>query len=154
MTHLVPGFPDPADYYVPEWLDRLDSALDARMGIEILHLTATTAAARMPVAGNTQVVGILHGGASCVLAEGLGSMAAVVHGAASGRIAFGVDINATHHKSATAGHITGYASALFLGSSTASYEIAIFDDAGDRTCTARITCALRPDVRGLIDRFR
>lgn len=99
----------------------------------------------MPVDGNTQVFGMLHGGASCVLAEGLGSVAAVAE-AGPGGAAFGVDINATHHKAATRGWVHGEARALFIGGRTATYEIVITDDEGDRLCTARLTCALRRPV--------
>jgi uncharacterized protein (TIGR00369 family) len=58
------------------------------------------------------------------------------------RIAVGVDINATHHRSVTAGWVTGTANALHLGRSIASYEIVITDDADRRVCTARVTCQL------------
>jgi len=98
----------------------------------------------MPVEGNTQPYGLLHGGASVVLAETLGSVGAALHAArVHGGIAVGVDINATHHKGVRAGLVTGVATALSLGGSIASYEVSITDEAGDRVCTARITCALR-----------
>ena len=85
----------------------------------------------MPVAGNTQPFGHLHGGASCVLVETLGSLAAMSEVGPGGQV-FGVDINVTHHRSATAGWVTGEASALYLGGRTATYEVAITDDAGIR----------------------
>jgi 1,4-dihydroxy-2-naphthoyl-CoA hydrolase len=58
------------------------------------------------------------------------------------KIAVGVDINATHHRSATSGWVTGTATALHLGKSIASYEIVIINDADKRICTARVTCHL------------
>jgi uncharacterized protein (TIGR00369 family) len=98
----------------------------------------------MPVEGNTQPYGLLHGGASCVLAETLGSVGAALHAARThGGIAVGVDINATHHRSARSGMVTGVATPLHLGGSTATYEIVISDEAGTRLCTARLTCLLR-----------
>ena len=96
----------------------------------------------MPVAGNTQPAGLLHGGASCVLAETLGSLAAYAYGIDSDRLPVGVDINATHHRPVRSGWVTGTATALNLARSLVTYEVVITDDDGRRTCTARITCAL------------
>jgi uncharacterized protein (TIGR00369 family) len=95
----------------------------------------------MPVAGNTQPYGLWHGGASCVLAETLASLGSFMH-AQPERVSVGVDINATHHRSVTAGWVTGTATALRLGNTVASYEIVITDDAERRVCTARVTCQL------------
>jgi 1,4-dihydroxy-2-naphthoyl-CoA hydrolase len=126
---------------VPDWFARMRSALDDKMGLEVLELSAQRVVGRMPVAGNTQPMGLWHGGASCVLAETLASIGAAAH-AHPGRIAVGVDINATHHRPATAGWVTGTATALRLGRSVASYEVVLTDDTGDRLCTARVTCQL------------
>jgi len=98
--------------------------------------------ARMPVAGNRQPYGLLHGGASVVLAETLGSFAAALH-AGPERIAVGIEISATHHRSATSGHVTGTATPISLGRTLATYEIVIVDDEGRRLCTSRLTCLLR-----------
>ena len=97
---------------------------------------------RMPVAGNTQPYGLLHGGASVVLAETLGSTGAAIHAGAD-RIAVGIEINATHHRSATSGFVTGVATRLHGGRSLATYEIEITDEQGRRVCTSRLTCMLR-----------
>jgi 1,4-dihydroxy-2-naphthoyl-CoA hydrolase len=98
----------------------------------------------MPVDGNIQPYGLLHGGASCVLAETLGSVGASIHAAdLMGGIAVGVDISATHHRGARAGTVTGVATPLHRGGTIATYEIVISDDRGRRICTARLTCALR-----------
>ena len=96
----------------------------------------------MPVEGNRQPFGLLHGGASVALAETLGSIGAALH-AGPGRLVVGVDINATHHRAAVAGLVTGTATPLHLGRGTASYEVAITDEQGKRVCTARITCLIR-----------
>lgn len=117
--------------------------LAERMGIVFTEVTTDRVVATMPVAGNTQPYGLLHGGASCVLAETVGSVAAVVHGMPHGRIAAGIDINATHHRAVRSGTVTGVATPLSLGSSLASYQVEITDESGRRTCTARITCILR-----------
>jgi uncharacterized protein (TIGR00369 family) len=98
----------------------------------------------MPVEGNTQTFGLLHGGASCVLAETLGSIGAGLYGARThGRMPVGIELNATHHRSARQGVVTGVATPLHLGASIASYEIVITDATGGRVCTSRLTCFLR-----------
>jgi 1,4-dihydroxy-2-naphthoyl-CoA hydrolase len=119
-------------------------ALGERMGIEIIEASPDRVVGTMPVEGNTQPYGLLHGGASCVLAETLGSVGAVLHGQTVDRpFAVGVDINATHHKGARSGRVTGVATPVHRGRTMATYEIVISDDHGDRICTARLTCLLR-----------
>jgi uncharacterized protein (TIGR00369 family) len=119
-----------------------------RLGISLDEASPERVVGRMPVVGNTQPYGYLHGGASCVLAETLGSVGAALHAATFGYIALGLEINATHHKSVTNGFVTGVATPLKLGRSVASYEIVISDEAGDRICTARLTCVLRDGREG------
>lgn len=116
--------------------------LHQRMGLEILEASAERVVGRMPVKGNTQPYGLLHGGASCVLAETLGSTGAALH-AGAGRIAVGIEINATHHRSATSGHVTAVATRVHGGRTLATYAIEITDDEGRAVCTARLTCMLR-----------
>jgi uncharacterized protein (TIGR00369 family) len=116
--------------------------LAGAMGIEILEASAERVVARMPVKGNTQPYGILHGGASCVLAETIGSVGSALH-AGPDRITMGVEINATHHRSATEGFVTAVATQLHGGRTMTSYEIIISDDRDRRVCTARLTCVLR-----------
>ncbi len=126
-----------------DMLQMTTGTLIERMGIDVLHARADRVVATMPAEGNTQPYGLLHGGASVVLAETVGSIAAMLH-AGPGRAAVGVDINATHHKAVRPpGIVTGVATPLRLGSAIACYEIVITDEAGDRVCTARLTCALR-----------
>ena len=121
--------------------------LNEKMGIELVEISAERVVGTMPVAGNTQPYGLLHGGASVVLAETLGSVGSALH-AAPDRLSVGVDINATHHRSATSGTVTGVATAIHLGRSSASYEVVITDERDRRVCTCRITCALLPRERG------
>ena len=116
--------------------------LGERMGIEILEATADRMVGRMPVEGNRQPFGLLHGGANVVLAETLGSVAAALH-AGPDRYPVGIEVSATHHTSATSGYVVGEARAITLGRTLATYEIVIVDEAGARTCTARLTCLLR-----------
>lgn len=126
---------DPADFPLAI------SSLDAKMGLELTEATPMRTSGRMPVEGNTQPMGLWHGGASCVLAESLASIAAYLH-AQPGRGAVGVDINATHHNAARSGWVNGVATALKLGRTTAMYEVVLTDDDGVRVCTARVTCQL------------
>jgi 1,4-dihydroxy-2-naphthoyl-CoA hydrolase len=117
-------------------------ALNDKMGIELLEVGPERIVGTMPVEGNTQPYGLLHGGASVVLAESLGSVGAALHGHSLGKVSVGVDINATHHRAAKSGVVTGVATPLNLGRSMASFDVVITDERGKRICTSRITCAL------------
>ena len=110
--------------------------------MRLVRVGAERTVATMPVAGNTQPYGLLHGGASAALAETVGSVAAAMH-AGEGRIAVGVDLNATHHRAVREGVVTAVATPLSLGRSVASYEVVVTDEQDRRVCTARLTCALR-----------
>lgn len=117
-------------------------ALAERLGIEFLEATAERVVARMPVEGNTQPYGLLHGGASVALAETVGSIgAAIVAGPT--RAAVGLDINSTHHRGVRSGWVTATATPLSAGRSVATFDIAIVDDDGRRINTSRLTCVLR-----------
>jgi len=118
------------------------SGLLHRMGIIVTEAAPERAVATMPVDGNTQPYGLLHGGASCVLAETVGSIAAALHAQPLGKVAAGIEINASHHRAVRTGTVTGTATAVTLGTTLASYEVVILDDEQRRVCTARITCAL------------
>ncbi len=126
---------------IAEFMRAHMGALNERMGVELVEVTPDRVVATMPVEGNTQPYGLLHGGASVVLAETLGSVAAALH-AGPDRFAVGTDINATHHRSARSGIVTGVATPLHRGRTMASFEIVISDEDGRRVCTSRITCAL------------
>ena len=117
--------------------------LNEKMGIEILEISAERVVGTMPVEGNTQPYGLLHGGASVVLAETLGSIGSSIH-AHPDRLSVGVDINATHHRAVREGVVTGVATPVHRGRSVATYEVVVSDDQDRRVCTARITCLLVP----------
>ncbi|MEL5990044.1 PaaI family thioesterase [Microbacterium phosphatis] len=112
--------------------------LAERMGIEFTEFSAAHSVATMPVEGNTQPVGLLHGGAYVVLGETMGSMAANYH-AGPGRLAVGLDINATHTSSARTGFVTATCSAIHLGRTTTVHEIIVTGEDGRRCSTVRIT---------------
>ncbi len=130
------------EHPLPDWLQTLDFPLDKKMGFEMHELTAERVVGSIPVEGNTQPFGMLHGGASAVLLETLASMGAVVHGMPTNQAAVGVDLNITHIRSATQGRVTGTATALHLGRRTAIYEVEIVDDKGRRTAIGRLTCQM------------
>ncbi|WP_066635210.1 hotdog fold thioesterase [Serinicoccus hydrothermalis] len=137
-----PATPDDPGTDPRTWREIPRGDLAERMGMQLLEVGAERTVATMPVAGNTQPYGLLHGGASAALAETVGSVAAALH-AGEGRIAVGVDLNATHHRGAREGVVTAVATPLSLGRSVASYEIAVTDEQDRRICTARLTCVLR-----------
>lgn len=116
--------------------------LDERLGIDFQRITADHAVATMPVAGNRQISGTMHGGAYCTLAETLASLAACEH-AGDGRMAVGLDISATHTGRAAVGRVTATCRAIHLGGTVAVYNVDIDDEVGHRVSTARVTTALR-----------
>ncbi|MDR2377971.1 MAG: hotdog fold thioesterase [Bifidobacteriaceae bacterium] len=120
-------------------MDPTAGQLAAKLGIEILDPSPDHLVARMPVEGNRQVAGRLHGGATAALGETLGSLAAAAHAAGRGKIAVGVDLNATHHLSVRDGFVTATARPLHLGERLTTHEVAVEDEAGRRVATVRIT---------------
>jgi uncharacterized protein (TIGR00369 family) len=136
-----------------ELLDRViavtttEGTLANRMGIKIVSASGTEVVATMPVAGNIQPYGLLHGGASCVLAETIGSLGAALHAGLRGAVA-GIEISATHHRGARDGEVTAVATLAHGGRTLATYDIVISDSAGRRVCTSRLTCLIREQVPG------
>ncbi|WP_171169423.1 PaaI family thioesterase [Streptomyces sp. I05A-00742] len=116
--------------------------LGERMGVQVVEASPDRVVGTMPVEGNTQPYGLLHGGASAVLAETLGSVGAMLHGGPT-RIAVGVDLNCTHHRGLRSGIVTGTATPVHRGRTSATYEIAVTDEQGKRVCSARLTCVIR-----------
>ena len=121
--------------------ERGRGALDKKMGIEIIEASPERLVGTMPVEGNTQPFGLLHGGANVVLAESLGSVGTHLHAGPNRRIV-GIEISASHHKSATSGIVTAVATAVTLGKTLCTYNVEITNDKGEKTCTARITCLI------------
>lgn len=122
-------------------------ALADKMGIEFLEFSLERAVARMPVEGNTQPAMLVHGGAYVVLGESLGSMAANLH-AGPGKLAVGIEINATHSRSATSGYVTGVCTPIHLGRTLATHEIVVTDDRGRRCSTIRMTNLIKDQPAG------
>lgn len=126
-------------------------ALGERMGISLVSASIdsqglATITATMPVEGNTQPYGLLHGGASAVLAETLGSIASGITAhqrLGQGAMVVGIDLNCTHHKAARDGVVTGVAHMISAGNTMLCSEIVITNDQGDRICTSRLTAMAR-----------
>jgi 1,4-dihydroxy-2-naphthoyl-CoA hydrolase len=121
-------------------------ALAEKMGIVVQELGAERSVATMPAEGNTQPYGVVHGGAYVVLAESLGSMSANVH-AGPDRVAFGIELNASHTRSASSGTVTGTCTAIHLGGTLTTHEVVMTDDEGRRLSTVRITNIIRERAR-------
>jgi uncharacterized protein (TIGR00369 family) len=122
-----------------------EGTLARSMGIKIVSASGAEVVATMPVAGNVQPYGLLHGGASCVLAETAGSLGAALH-AGPGRVVVGIEISATHHRGARDGEVTAVATRVHGGRTLATYEIVITGTDGDRVCTSRLTSLIREQV--------
>lgn len=112
------------------------------MGIRLTEASAERTVATMPVPGNRQRLGILHGGASALLAETVGSVAASLH-AGEHRFIVGLELNISHHRSATDGMITAVATPLSVGNTIAAYLIELTNESGQRIASARLTCLVR-----------
>jgi uncharacterized protein (TIGR00369 family) len=118
-------------------------ALAERMGIVPVEVGPDRVVLTMPVEGNTQPFGLLHGGANAVLVETAGSIGAAMH-AGPGQMVVGLDISVTHHRAARDGIVTAVAEPLSLGRTVTSYEVKVSDADGRLLCTGRLTCLVRP----------
>jgi 1,4-dihydroxy-2-naphthoyl-CoA hydrolase len=143
----VPELSDREEQIKATFNSQSNETLAGRMGIRILEASKERVVGTMPVAGNTQPYGILHGGASCVLAESLGSLGSALQ-AGPDRYTVGIEINATHHRSARAGVVTGVATLAHGGRTMSTFDIVITDEDGKRICTARLSCLHRDAVPG------
>jgi 1,4-dihydroxy-2-naphthoyl-CoA hydrolase len=116
--------------------------LGERMGMRVVEASPECVVITMPVEGNTQPMGLLHGGANAVLIETAGSIGAAIH-AGVGRAIVGLDVNATHHRSARQGVVTATATPLSLGRTLTSYQVTIRDEDDRLLSTGRLTCLVR-----------
>jgi 1,4-dihydroxy-2-naphthoyl-CoA hydrolase len=119
-----------------------DQQLNDKVGMQLIEVTPERVVGTIPVEGNLQPYGLLHGGANAVLAEALGSTVAALN-AGPGRAAMGLELSCTHHRAVRSGKVTGEATPLHVGRGTITAEIVLTDDEGRRTCTARLTCVVR-----------
>ncbi|MCA0143503.1 PaaI family thioesterase [Blastococcus sp. LR1] len=124
----------------PAWLpDGVSSPLDDKLGVQITDWNPDRMVATMPVAGNEQPFGLLHGGATCTLVETIGSMAAAI-GAGPDKQVVGIELNASYIRAATAGTVTAVCTPVRRGRTLSTFVIDITDDQGRQTATARLTC--------------
>lgn len=129
-------------------LDTLNSMGHGNMidvlGIEFIDVQPDFIKAKMPVDSRTkQPYGLLHGGASVVLAETLGSIASSLAVAdPSSQRGVGVEINANHMKSVKEGFVIGTCTALKIGKTLHVYDIKIHNESGDLVCVSRLTVAI------------
>lgn len=140
---------EPRAGFTVEAANALRGELNELVGVEIIEIGEDRVVGTLPVEGNRQPFGALHGGANAVLAETLGSVAATLH-AGEGKMALGLELSCTHHRSPRSGKVTGVCVPLYVGRTTSTFETVITDEDGRRTCTARLTCVIR-DNAGLPD---
>ena len=115
--------------------------------MEWVHVGEDSLQLSMPVNEKTkQPYGILHGGASCALAETVGSVASALVIDREKFICVGLEINANHIRSAREGKVTGHCSPLHIGRSTHVWDIKIYDDNEKLVCVSRLTVAILPKV--------
>jgi 1,4-dihydroxy-2-naphthoyl-CoA hydrolase len=140
---------------IPVWLNKElkisdfeklgNGTMSEYIGIEWVEVGDNYLKARMPVDHRTmQPYGLLHGGASCVLAETIGSVGSAMVVDHSKFVCVGLEINANHVRSARDGFVTGIATALHLGSNTHVWDIKIYDDIQKLVCVSRLTVAIIP----------
>lgn len=123
----------------------MPNTMAEHVGIEWLELGNDFLKARMPVDHRTQQpYGLLHGGASCVLAETIGSVASALVVDHSKWVCVGLEINANHVRSARQGYVTGVATPLHLGLNTHVWDIKIYDELQKMVCVSRLTVAIVP----------
>ncbi|HRI88334.1 MAG TPA: hotdog fold thioesterase [Candidatus Hydrogenedentes bacterium] len=114
------------------------------LGIHFTEIGADFLSAKMPVDNRTaQPAGLLHGGASVVLAESLGSMGSYLLVDPETCRCVGLDVNANHVRSANSGHVIGTARPIHIGKSTHVWEIRVCNDADELICISRLTMAIR-----------
>jgi 1,4-dihydroxy-2-naphthoyl-CoA hydrolase len=129
----------------PSWVpaDKL-SPLDDKLGIRITDYDPDRLVATMPVAGNEQPFGLLHGGASCALMETIGSWAGALHAGPDKQVV-GIELNASYLRGATSGVVTAVCTPVRRGRTLSTFLIEITDESGRPTATGRLTCLTKGD---------
>jgi 1,4-dihydroxy-2-naphthoyl-CoA hydrolase len=128
----------------PSWAPAgASSPLDDKLGIEIVDFDPDRLVATMPVEGNQQPFGLLHGGATCALMETIGSWAAIL-GVGPENKAVGIELNASYIRSATSGVVTAVCTPVRRGRTLATFLIDVRDDQGRPTASGRLTCMILP----------
>jgi len=133
------------EYSVEELNGRPKGHIGDLIGIEFTEITEDSISARMPVNEKThQPYGILHGGASVVLAESLGSVASNMIIDSEKYIGVGLEVNANHLRPVKSGFVTGICKPIHIGGKTHVWDIKLYDDRGKMNCVSRLTVAIIP----------
>ena len=133
---------DDVSGYTLEMLNLMMGEFNQRIGMKLTEVTPERIVGTVPVEGNRQPYGLLHGGVNAALGETLGSIAAAIN-AGPTRAAMGLELSCTHHRAARDGLVTGVCTPLHVGNTVSTFETVIMDAHGRRTCTVRLTCLLR-----------
>ncbi len=132
----------------PDWLPEGSiSPLDDKLGIRIVDFDPDHLVATMPVEGNQQPYGLLHGGATCSLVETIGSWAAAL-AAGPERQVVGIELNVSYIRGATSGHVTAVCTPVRRGRTLMTFLIEVSDDDGRPTASARLTCLVKEPAAG------
>jgi 1,4-dihydroxy-2-naphthoyl-CoA hydrolase len=124
----------------PDWFPASElSPLDDKLGIRITDYDPDRLVATMPVAGNEQPFGLLHGGATCALMETIGSWAGALHAGPDKQVV-GIELNASYLRGATSGVVTAVCTPVRRGRTLSTFLIQITDEEGRPTATGRLTC--------------
>ena len=133
--------------FTVDMLNSMMGEFNQRIGMKLIEVSPERVIGTVPVEGNRQPYGLIHGGVNAALGETLGSVAAAVN-AGPARAAMGLELSCTHHRAATSGLVTGVCTPLHVGRTVSTFETVITDDQGRRTCTVRLTCLLRDNPPG------
>jgi uncharacterized protein (TIGR00369 family) len=133
--------------YPLETLNLMLGEFNQRIGMKLTEVAADRIVGTVPVEGNRQPYGLIHGGVNAALGETLGSIAAAIN-AGPTRAAMGLELSCTHHRAARDGLVTGVCTPLHIGQTVSTFETVITDEHGRRTCTVRLTCLLRDNPPG------
>ena len=125
--------------------EHLRAGLALRLGIEWIEIAGDRVVARMPVEGNVQPYGILHGGATAALCETVASVGTAVRVGAEKRVT-GIELNINHLRAVTSGHVTAIGTALHVGRTTAVWDMRVHDDGGRLVAASRLTLAIREEL--------
>jgi uncharacterized protein (TIGR00369 family) len=124
-----------------------EGTLMERLGMEWVEVGLDRVVARMPVDGNTQPFGLLHGGATAALCETVGSVGTSVHVGLERR-PVGIQLSVNHLRAVAGGHVTATGTPIHVGRTTALWDVLVEDDGGRRVAAGRLTLAIRDGSPG------
>lgn len=113
-----------------------------KLGMEFLETGPDRMVARIPVEGNTQPYGVLHGGATAALCETIASVGTAL-ASEPGKLVMGIELNVNHIRSVREGHVTATGVPVHVGKTTAVWDMKVHDDEGRLVAVSRLTLAIR-----------